>query len=242
MRSVHMLEPQRESSRLNPSPMPRPGWFIAALLALFACAGFAAPIRAQTSGGCERALMERVQRAYQAIASFSGRFTQTDRSSDKEERKAQGHIAYEKAGKMRWDYDPPHEQLVVTDGQTVWLFDPLLENVTVQKLERVTQGTPLAFLLGVGNLVSDFDCRAFTRKPPKDGLTYLELVPRKDIPTLSFIQIGVTRSGSELQSLRILDKQGNEREIRLSGLRQGVPFEPGFFSFTITEDMEVIRE
>jgi outer membrane lipoprotein carrier protein len=130
----------------------------------------------------------------------------------------------------------------VTDGQTVWLFDPLLENVTVQKLDKVTQGTPLAFLLGVGNLVGDFDCRAFSRQPPKDGLTYLELVPRKEIPTLSFIQIGVTRAGSELQDLRIVDKPGNEREIRFSGLRQGVRFEPGFFSFAITENMEVIRE
>jgi outer membrane lipoprotein carrier protein len=238
-----MLEPQTESPRLNSRRYPPHGLFSAtALLALLVCAGFAAPVRAQNSGGCERELMERVQRAYQAITSFSGKFAQTDRSVDKEERKAQGRIAYQKAGKMRWDYDPPNEQLVVTDGRTVWLFDPLLENVTVQKLERVTQGTPLAFLLGVGNLVGDFDCRAFTRQPPKDGLTYLELVPRKEIPTLSFIQIGVTRSGSELQSLRILDKQGNEREIRFSGLRQSVSFEPGFFSFTITDGMEVIRE
>jgi outer membrane lipoprotein carrier protein len=202
----------------------------------------APPIHAQTSGGCDTGLMQRVQRAYQAISSFSGQFTQIDRSTGKEERKARGRIAYEKAGKMRWDYDPPYEQLVVTDGQTVWLFDPLLENVTVQKLDKVTQGTPLAFLLGVGNLVGDFDCRAFSRQPPKDGLTYLELVPRKEIPTLSFIQIGVTRAGSELQDLRIVDKPGNEREIRFSGLRQGVRFEPGFFSFAITENMEVIRE
>lgn len=202
----------------------------------------AEPALGQTPNGCDRTLMERVQRAYQAISSFSGEFAQTDRSTDKKERRAKGRIAYEKAGKMRWDYDPPNPQLVVTDGQTVWLYDPLLDNVTVQKLESVTQGTPLAFLLGVGNLIADFDCRSFTREPPKDGLTYLELVPRKEIPTLDYVQIGVTSGGSELQVLRIVDRQGNERETRLSGLRQGVRFQPGHFSFTITDDMEVIRE
>jgi outer membrane lipoprotein carrier protein len=227
--------------RLSARSLVRSGPAQLAVLAVLALA-WPAPLRAQTSAGCDRDLMQRVQRTYQAISSFSGQFTQTDRSTGKEERKARGRIAYERAGKMRWDYDPPHEQLVVTDGQTVWLFDPLLENVTVQKLEKVTQGTPLAFLLGAGNLVSDFDCRAFTRPPPKDDLTYLELVPRKEIPTLSFIQIGVTRAGSGLQALRIVDTQGNEREIRFSGLRHGVRFDPGFFSFNITEDMEVIRE
>jgi outer membrane lipoprotein carrier protein len=217
-------------------------WTVAALAALLLGLFSPVPVRAQADGGCDRPLMDRVQRAYQAISSFSGRFTQLDRSTDQEERKAAGRIAYQKPGKMRWDYEPPHEQVVVTDGHTVWLYDPLLENVTVQKLENVTQGTPLAFLLGVGNLVSDFDCRSFTRAPPRDGLTYLELVPRKEIRTLDFIQIGVTRSGADLQTLRIVDTQGNQREIRLTGLKRGVRFDPAFFIFEITEDMEVIQE
>src|SRR3970282_1683949 len=99
-------------------------------------------------------------------------------------------IAYLRPGKMRWNYEPPNEQLVVTDGKTVWLYDPLLENVTVQPVEGGTRGTPLAFLLGVGNLREDFSCRALTRPAPPDGLSWLELVPRKEIPTLDFIPIG----------------------------------------------------
>ena len=53
---------------------------------------------------------------------------------------------------MRWLYAAPEEQLLVTNGETLWLYDTLLENVTIQKLEKLTDGTALSFLLGLGDL------------------------------------------------------------------------------------------
>ena len=191
---------------------------------------------------CDEALLGRVQEAYQAIDGFSGRFEQVDHQADGKSAMAEGKIAYRKPGRMRWDYDPPHEQLVVTDGETVWLFDPLLDNVTVQPLAEVTQGTPLAFLLGVGVLTEDFRCRAHTRPPPEDGLTYLELVPREKIPTLAFIQIGVRFVSAALQSLLMIDTQDNLRMVRLQNLRHGTNFPADHLAFTVTGDMEVITK
>ena len=64
---------------------------------------------------------------------------------------------------MRWLYSLPEEHLLVTNGKTLWLFDPLLENVTVQKLKRITDGTALSFLLGIGDLYKDFNHRGITK-------------------------------------------------------------------------------
>ena len=186
--------------------------------------------------------MARIQETYQAIGTFDGRFTQTDRQVDGQTLQAEGSISYRKPGRMRWNYEPPHEQLVVTDGEFVWLYDPLLDNVTVQELEAVTAGTPLAFLLGVGDLTEDFACRAFTQPPPGDGLVYLELVPKTEIPTLAYLQIGAEPGTAALRSIRIVDTQGNLREVRLDNLRLGVTFPDDHFRFAITEDMEVIRD
>jgi outer membrane lipoprotein carrier protein len=197
-------------------------------------------VTAVAQAPCREDTLNRVQSAYQGISSFSGRFTQEDQQADGKVLSAQGQVAYQKPGRMRWNYEPPNEQLVVTDGETVWLYDPLLDNVTIQPLEDVTQGTPLAFLLGVGNLTRDFSCRPLSRDVPRGGLAWLELVPRKAIPTLDFIQIGVSAESAALQSMRIVDTQGNVREVRLIGLRQGVTFAPGFFTFTVTDEMEVI--
>jgi outer membrane lipoprotein carrier protein len=83
-------------------------------------------------------LLQRTQTAYQALAGFQGEFQQEDREPSGRVLTAKGKIAYRKPGQMRWEYAAPNEQLLVTDGTTVWLFDPLLENVTVQPLEGLT--------------------------------------------------------------------------------------------------------
>ncbi|HUJ76995.1 MAG TPA: outer membrane lipoprotein carrier protein LolA, partial [bacterium] len=155
----------------------------------------------------QQALLGQVQTVYQGLASFRAQFEQEDVQPGAKPRTAQGTLAYRKPGHMRWEYAPPNAQLLVTDGSTVWLYDPLLDNVTEQALGQVTQGTPLKFLLGAGSLTSDFTCRAATLTPPSDGLVYLELEPRTDIPPLAFIQLGVKEPGAHLEAFRMVDTQ-----------------------------------
>lgn len=215
---------------------PLPLWL--ALGALLA----ALPVQAAPPHPCSAARVDEVQQAYQAIQSFEGRFQQHDRRGDGARVEAAGKIAYRRPGRMRWEYEPPNDQLLVTDGETVWLFDPLLDNVTVQPLKNLTQGTPLAFLLGVGNLNRDFTCRPHTTPPPADGLTYLELHPRASIPGLAYVQLGVEPKGSAIRVLRMVDTAGNVREVRFLGLGLGVTFPPDYFTFTVKEGMEVISK
>lgn len=191
---------------------------------------------------CGGGLVESVQREYQAIESFEARFRQEDLRGDGLKILATGRVAYRRPGRMRWEYDPPNEQLLVTDGKTIWLFDPLLDNVTVHPLEDLTRGTPLAFLLGAGSLSEDFRCEPFSIPPPRDGLDYLELHPRTPIPGLAFIQLGVAKKGQGIQVLRLVDSQGNVRQVRFEGLRTGVTFPPRHFEFEIEEGMEVISK
>ena len=106
-------------------------------------------------------LMENVsfiQQRYQSISSFTGEFEQTSIRNDEDSIPvvAEGKVSFVRPGKMRWEYETPEEQLLVTDGETVWLYDPLLGNVTVQQLSRITEVTALDFLLGVGDLTRDF--------------------------------------------------------------------------------------
>ncbi len=113
----------------------------------------------------EKDLLQLIQKQYQSIRSFSGRFIQSSHRADTETgpKKAEGLVSYKRPGKMRWLYEAPEEQLLVTNGQTMWLYDPLLENVTVQKLEKITEGTALSFLLGLGNLQADFIHRGISK-------------------------------------------------------------------------------
>ena len=235
---------QRRAARGRPSGRRRRAWAAPAcavgLAVGLALAPRAAPAQGAAAAPCSEVALQRVQDTYQQLRSFQGRFEQEDRRSDGEVLKATGEIAYRRPGQMRWTYAPPNEQLLVTDGKTVWLFDPLLENVTVQPLGDLTRGTPLAFLLGVGNLARDFACRPPTRPPPGDGLRYLELTPRESIPALDYIQLGVTAE-ARVAALVMVDTQGNVRSVRLRDLVLNLALPPELFSFEITPGMEVIR-
>ena len=187
-------------------------------------------------------LLQRIQTRYQQTGSFTARFVQVDQRAEVEERRAQGSVRYKRPGRMRWHYESPDEQLLVTDGETLWLYDPLLENVTIQRIERVAPGTVLAFLLGVGDLESDFRPRPQTRKllDSRQGVV-LELMPRREMANLEFLQLEVHPQTSDLLALALVDGSGNVRTIRLEGMERNVELAEAEFVFEVTPDLEVIR-
>jgi outer membrane lipoprotein carrier protein len=187
-------------------------------------------------------LLQRIQTRYQQTGSFTARFVQVDQRAEAEKRRAQGSVRYKRPGRMRWHYESPDEQLLVTDGETLWLYDPLLENVTIQRIERVAPGTVLAFLLGVGDLESDFRPRPQTRKllDSRQGVV-LELMPRREMANLEFLQLEVHPQTSDLLALALVDGSGNVRTIRLEGMERNVELAEAEFVFEVTPDLEVIR-
>ncbi|MBF0279187.1 MAG: outer membrane lipoprotein chaperone LolA [SAR324 cluster bacterium] len=196
----------------------------------------------QTVNAAESDVLNRIQKRYQEIASFKGSFTQRNFSSRSEQpRSAAGLVSYIRPGKMRWDYQKPDEQLLVTDGITLWLFDPLLENVTVQALKKVTPGTPLEFLLGAGNLEDDFIYRPVTRNLiDNPEVLVVELEPKNSIAALEFIQLAVDPETYDFLQIVLVDTQGNHRVIEFKEMEYNLTLDEDQFRFEISPDMEVI--
>ena len=191
----------------------------------------------------ETGLIQMIQEQYQSIQSFSGHFVQTSyRNNTETVRRAEGLVSYKRPGKMRWFYEVPEEQLLVTNGETLWLFDPLLENVTIQKLEKLTDGTALSFLLGLGDLQADFNRRLISQVllTSPDALI-VELEPKKAAANLSFIQLAVHPVTYNLQIIALMDQEGNYRTIELKSMHYNLVLEDNSFEFKVTQDMEVIE-
>jgi len=191
----------------------------------------------------ETDLIQKIQEQYQSIQSFSGHFSQTSyRNNTETVRRAEGLVSYKRPGKMRWLYEVPEEQLLVTNGETLWLFDPLLENVTIQKLEKLTDGTALSFLLGLGDLQADFNRRLISQVllTSSDALI-VELEPKKAAANLSFIQLAVNPVTYNLQIIALMDQEGNYRTIELGSMHYNLVLEDNLFEFKVIQDMEVIE-
>jgi len=204
---------------------------------------FLGGVSAQTFAG-EANLLQLIQTQYQSILSFSGHFKQTSFRANSEivPRTAEGEVSYKRPGKMRWLYAPPEEQLLVTNGETLWLYDTLLENVTIQKLEKLTDGTALSFLLGLGDLNEDFKRRKISKSLLKNpqGLI-VELEPHQETANLAFIQLEVDPENYNLRTIALMDQQGNYRTITLESMSYNLALEDEFFEFEVSAEMEVIE-
>lgn len=81
------------------------------------------------------------------VSSLRANFKQTQLAVDGfEVRATEGEVELAKPGKMRWVSKPPFEQSIITDGDLLWIYDPDLEQVTVQNFD--SRNSPMMLLSG----------------------------------------------------------------------------------------------
>src|SRR5438105_14639238 len=78
-----------------------------------------------------------------------------------------GSFVFQRPGRFRWVYQKPADQVIVGDGQRVWIYDRQLNQVTVRKLATALGSTPAALLAGASGIEQAF---ALSDAGEKDGL------------------------------------------------------------------------
>jgi outer membrane lipoprotein carrier protein len=163
----------------------------------------------------------------QTVADKSGRVTQ----------EASGKMAFARPGKFRWDYAAPYEQVIVSDGVKLWLYDTDLDQVTVKPLGDVIAGTPAALLAG-DNAIEKY----FTLKNAGEGggLEWLEATPKNRDTTFERIRMGF--KGDLLVQMELFDFFGQRTTLKLSHLARNPVIAPSRFQFTPPKGADVIGE
>ena len=121
-----------------------------------------------------------------------------------------GTFEFLRPNRFKFLYKKPFEQSIVSDGQTLWLHDLDLNQVTARKLAQVLNGTPAAVISAAADLKglqADF---TLTSLPEKAGLQRVQAVPKTKEGQLQSITVGIktTDKGTELAALEILDSFG----------------------------------
>lgn len=187
------------------------------------------------SGACVQALAERVQRHYESVRDLRARFTQTTHrvslgsgGMDSPALHASGEATFAKPGKMRWSYEEPEPSLVVSDGTTLWLYDPALEEA--QRLEvgqAFLSGAAIQFLLGEGDLLHAFEVSA---RDCASSRPELVLVPRED-STYERLELRVEAATGEVMGTSVVDLFGNVTRVSFTEIRTNQDPAPTTFHF-----------
>ena len=169
---------------------------------------------------------------------LTGRFSQLSLDgSGTQLQETSGELALKRPGQFRWHTAAPMEQLLVSNGEKVWLYDPDLEQVTVQQLDQRLTHTPALLLSGdVSTISENFEVSHkeagevvdFTLKPKAKDTLFDNL-------RLSF------RSGV-INDMQLIDSVGQRTNILFMGVKMNQPLKADTFTFEIPEGADVISE
>jgi len=122
----------------------------AVALGLAACLAAPALARADEL----KTALAKLQERYESTKTFTAEFRQIVESPTLAGTiESRGKLAFEKPNRMRWDYDPPDRQIIVGDGDTLWIYQPDEKQVIKAPLSEAFQArTPVSFLGGLGQI------------------------------------------------------------------------------------------
>lgn len=204
---------------------------VSALILLSTCLTFAAA--ADTAA--DAAAARRLEAALGGLEGLHAQFRQTviDARGRLTE-SAVGSVSLARPGRFRWDYRVP-EQLIVSDGMTVWFYDVGLEQVTIRNAADTLNGTPARLLAGRGDLESEF---SIADGGVREGLHWVRLIPKSAETDFRELRVGLAHD--ELRRLTLLDRLGQTTELEFEQLERNPRFDEDTFRFTPPPGVDVV--
>ncbi len=164
-------------------------------------------------------------------------FTQAVTSPDGLRTKvSSGRFEFSRPNRFRFAYNKPFEQVIVADGQKVWIFDADLNQVSSRKVAAALGGTPAALLAG-GPLEKDFEVTALA---DQDGLTWALATPRAAESAFQSVRVGFR--GKTLAAIEIVDSFGQRSKLQFAQFEANPVLSADRFRFVVPPGADVIEQ
>ena len=189
--------------------------------------------------------MENLESFVKSVKSGRADFTQVVTAPAREgqavrTKTSTGTFEFARPNRFRFNYKKPFEQTIVADGQTLWLYDVDLNQVTARKQSQALGSTPAALIAAspdLGALSKDFNLEA---APDKDGLQWVQATPRTRDGQLQTVKVGF--KGNELAVLEILDSFGQRSVLSFSKMELNARIAPELFQFKPPQGADVVKQ
>jgi outer membrane lipoprotein carrier protein len=182
-------------------------------------------------------VLDRLQRHYHDTNSFTAKFNEEIAAVGAPKKNRTGTVSFRKPGRMRWEFDDPEKQTIVSDGGTLYSYDPDLNQVVETPLKQALKSSSAtSFLLGLGNINRDFKA-AFAHPATPTGLVDLIL----DAKTGGYkIEVGLDPKSYNLMTLTLTDQLGDVTRIDFSDIHDNVELPDSIFAFKTPTGADVV--
>jgi outer membrane lipoprotein carrier protein len=169
--------------------------------------------------------------------SGQGSFTQTITAPDGVRQKvSSGRFEYQRPLRFRFNYLKPYEQLIVSDGSKVWIYDPDLQQASSRKLGSALDSSPAALLAG-GEPDKDFVLKA---EGARNGLEWVQAQPRNKDGTVRDMRVGFR--GKDPVTIEVTDNLGQRTVLQISAFQGNVALPRDNFVFKPPPGVDLVEQ
>lgn len=188
-----------------------------------------------------------LQKLLQPLDNLQGKFSQQQFDTDGELlQQSEGDFALQRPGKFSWHTALPFEQQLISNGQRLWLYDPDLEQVSIQTVDANLQQTPALILSGNAQQLSENFQIVETSAKSKAGIDTKHsaqsreflLLPRQADPV--FERLILVFKDGVLSDLNVHDSLGQLTQFKLLNVIANAKMAAAQFEFEIPAGTEVI--
>lgn len=218
--------------------LTRPLASLAPLALLAAAISWTLPARADGLSDLESFLRQ----ARQGRASFTQVVSAPRRDGEAAPRSktSSGSFEFLRPSRFRFHYLKPFEQLIVADGQTLWLYDADLNQATARSQQEVLGNTPAALIATASDLKGLSALFTLANAPDAEGQQWVLATPKSRDGQLQSVRLGF-RQG-QLATLEMLDSFGQRSVMQFGPLDTQAGFKPGHFAFQPPAGADVLRQ
>ncbi len=146
-----------------------------------------------------------------------------------------GTVRLRRPGMFSWLYREPYVQQIVSDGETLWVYEEDLEQVTISDAPAAAGDSPILALHGGFNVPAHYEV---TQLDNEDGLSWWELTPKD--PQAQYRALRLAFAGNELRRITLLDGLGQQVLLTLRNIRRNPRLDLKDFQFVPAPGVDVI--
>lgn len=204
---------------------------------------------ALAAGSASAGGLESLEAFLKTVASGRAEFTQVVTMPARDGQAARtksssGSFEFSRPNRFRFSYRKPFEQTIVADGQTLWLYDADLNQVTARKQAQALGATPAALIAAAPDLralQAEFSLQA---APAQEGMDWVLATPKSKEGQLQSVRLGFSIGGpvAALTVLEILDSFGQRSVLRFGQVEVNPALAASTFVFKPPPGADLLRQ
>jgi outer membrane lipoprotein carrier protein len=153
---------------------------------------------------------------------------------------ASGSLSIRRPGRFAWRYAEPIVQLIVADGENLWIYDADLAQATVTALDDAAPASPAMLLSGEASLDTEFDV---LEELVVGDTTWVRLAPKRNgLDGSDFKEVRVGFRDGSISELQLLDSLDQTTLLEFSDVQVGIELPENEFEFELPPGVDLIGE